>query len=194
MSALYSSNWQSRQALLQYLPYHLPGKVSLPNTGLLQALHRAGIQSVLSLRLPLWISLPASTQSYQASASNTATLTPSPRRSLYYSSPQLVRREAHQAPESHKKPLLYHVMPQHLISDIYTAGHPSSLLFCSPSSAACRSQSRGEASYIRKGGEDVPKLPRPIYANVPIVTDPTHSLLCHPMAPQHHKKKLHRSD
>ena len=58
LSALYGSNWQSGQALFGHLHYHQPGKISPPNTGLLQTLCRAAIQAVLPLRLPLQISPP----------------------------------------------------------------------------------------------------------------------------------------
>jgi len=95
------------------------------------------------------------------------------------SSPQLVTREVHQAPESHSSLLLYHVTPPDL-SPTFTL-HLTPVPFCSAAPGQLPVGPRAwEASYGHKGGENVPELPWPAFANAPVVTDLRHSLLRHP--------------
>lgn len=100
------------------------------------------------------------------------------------------RREAHEAPDSHKRLLLYHVTPQHL-PQTFTQHH-TPVPFCS--AAACRSPSRREATYIRKGGEDPPELPGPRTCKHSHCSGPNTLPIIPPNASPAPQKKLHWSD
>lgn len=181
-SALYVSNRQSRQALLQHLPYHPPGKVSLPSKGLLQTLCRTGAQSLLPLRLS-----PRLPCLQVLKVTRPLPATPQPQLVVQGGhcttkgqefSPACDQRSPSSIRFTQETPALPCNAPAFL-SDLYTAPHRRCLLFCC--SLQVPEQEEGKPSWSRQG---------PSYANNPMVAGSTNSLLCHPAPPQHHRRNF----